>query len=526
MRSHSPLASRASPESWPLYDDGRAAHLETLRIMLFASSPRWPSTHHNRAVRSHNKHLPRPFVRTSRKFLLGPSEKRSNAQTGAVMRAPDDYLDELLVGPIATFVKELVSPTSNLTVTSSTAAKCIDVACAYAGTTSVSSPSSSPKEEIALQDNLKRVYSALHQKGILQAFGSCSDALKPLQYTLTPEDLERATGRPLAAFRPAEGGNAFVVGTTAALGVAYASEKIGFDPRLVGGAIAAAIATDSFALNGAISETIARTLRPGYRDTVILHEAGHFLVAYLLGNPIQSCLLDPLAVKEEGRFNGVTAGTVFFDPELGGGMISGRLSRACIDRYTIVAMAGIAAEAMANGKSEGGKNDENALIQLLASLDQGRSWDLGRIQTQARWAGTQAFLLIRDHQSAYKALVEALGRGASTGESIMAIESALSGSPLPSVLRKQELVDVAAQQESAEGSQAALSQVNLAVAQEKSQKNTEDVAARLAKNAERLAEIDGASKHEQSQTRAVDIATRLAKIDERLSEIDQQSDKI
>ena len=50
-------------------------------------------------------------------------------------------------------------------------------------------------------------------------------------------------------------------------------------------------------------------------------------------------------------------------------------------------MGGIAAEASNNGKAEGGQSDESALIQLLAGLDGGKSWDLPRVQNQARAGG-------------------------------------------------------------------------------------------------------------------------------------------
>ena len=53
-------------------------------------------------------------------------------------------------------------------------------------------------------------------------------------------------------------------------------------------------------------------------------------------------------------------------------------------------MGGIAAEASNNGKAEGGQSDESALIQLLAGLDGGKSWDLPRVQNQAR--GTPKYL--------------------------------------------------------------------------------------------------------------------------------------
>jgi hypothetical protein len=106
-------------------------------------------------------------------------------------------------------------------------------------------------------------------------------------------------------------------------------------------------------------------------------------------------------------------------------MAGGRLGREAVDRYSVVAMAGIAAEAAQNGRAEGGQADEAALIRLLGSLDGGKTWDLPRVRNQARWAASQALLLLREHGAAYKALCEALRRGESVGGSVMAIEAAL-----------------------------------------------------------------------------------------------------
>ena len=72
------------------------------------------------------------------------------------------------------------------------------------------------------------------------------------------------------------------------------------------------------------------------------HEAGHFLIAYLLGLPVEACLLDVWAAARDGRFKGA-AGTVFLDPGLGRAMESGKVTREIIDRYSVVVMGGIAA---------------------------------------------------------------------------------------------------------------------------------------------------------------------------------------
>lgn len=50
--------------------------------------------------------------------------------------------------------------------------------------------------------------------------------------------------------------------------------------------------------------------------------------------------------------SGAQGGTVFADPAFARGMESGKLTRSAIDRFSIVLMGGIAAEAIEYGTSE------------------------------------------------------------------------------------------------------------------------------------------------------------------------------
>ena len=51
------------------------------------------------------------------------------------------------------------------------------------------------------------------------------------------------------------------------------------------------VCVNSALLSGAIFESATRLLFPAYKQKVIQHEAGHFLLAYLLGCPIQGYFL-------------------------------------------------------------------------------------------------------------------------------------------------------------------------------------------------------------------------------------------
>jgi len=308
------------------------------------------------------------------------------------------------------------------------------------------------------QRQLQLVYDSLRREGALRGYGSVSSiSLLPaadVREVSTEEQL-RLTGLPTASFAPRTGSSAadLVAGAGSALLISVVSDQLGLDVRLSIGVVFLAFVLDRILLRGAVLESATRLLKPGYAATVRKHEAGHFLVAYLLGCPIEACLLDVWSAARDNRFAGA-AGTVFFDPELGKALAQGSITREIIDRYSVVVMAGIAAEAATNGKAEGGQADELALIQLLGSLGGGKSWDLPRVRNQARWAASQALLLLREHNVAYQALCDALSRGEGVGASIAAIEDGLDeqfgrNGELPAQLRARKLVKKDAGEEKA-----------------------------------------------------------------------------
>lgn len=185
----------------------------------------------------------------------------------------------------------------------------------------------------------------------------------------------------------------------------------------------------------------------------------------------------------------VAAAQVFFDPELAGGMASGTISRRQIDRFCIVLMAGIAAEAMCNGKAEGGQQDEAGLVSFLAALDGGKGWDLARIQNQARWASSQALLLLREHKAAFDGVSKALESGGGVGAAVRAIEDGIDegfGDGMPPGLARLEAAAAAA-------AAAAPQQVpdGAAEARATAAQSAADVEAREAAVAARLKEIEG-----------------------------------
>jgi len=190
---------------------------------------------------------------------------------------------------------------------------------------------------------------------------------------------------------------------------------------------------DKLLVNGAIFETFSRILNPGLSDKILRHEAGHFLIAYLIGCPVEGCVLSSWAALKDARFGGqrnsLSAGTSFFDPDLSD-QVNGKkpLSRDSIDRFTMVVMAGIAAEAINFGQADGGAGDEMSLIKFLGQIrprsGEAKSWTTESIRNQARWGALQSVLMLKEYKKSYEALVDALERGGGLGECIYAIESA------------------------------------------------------------------------------------------------------
>jgi len=136
------------------------------------------------------------------------------------------------------------------------------------------------------------------------------------------------------------------------------------------------------------------------KERVLHHEAGHFLVAYLLGIPITGYTLSPWEAFKQGQPG---LGGVTFDSESltkKGGMESLGLT---LERFSTVLMAGIAAEDLIYGNAEGGEEDRFSYRQLVANLTNTQTND-----QKERWYIAQAKGILQRNQTAYKVLVEAM----------------------------------------------------------------------------------------------------------------------
>ncbi|NDJ16976.1 ATP-dependent Zn protease [Myxacorys almedinensis] len=139
-----------------------------------------------------------------------------------------------------------------------------------------------------------------------------------------------------------------------------------------------------------------------HRDRVIHHEAGHFLVAQQLDIPVVGYTLSAWEALKQGQAG--QGGVQFDTQELDQQLQHGKLSAQWLDRFCTVWMAGIAAEQITYGNSEGGNDDRTKFRQTLMQLGITAS----DVAQRERLAVLRAKTLLQDHQSAYEALVTAL----------------------------------------------------------------------------------------------------------------------
>ena len=304
---------------------------------------------------------------------------------------------------------------------------------------------------------MTKLYRLLREEGKLNVFGaigrappsssSSSTVLSPYNYAegpnyptsgskiITPNLLEQITNMEMMSLTPQPTNFLLYGGAALALleGVVSLFYGINFNLLVVTTLILALM--DQILVSGAVFETALRMVKPEMTTRITKHEAGHFLCAYLLGCPVEGVVLSTWAALNDGRFGGrssraVSAGTSYYDLDLSEQIAGVKpLTRESIDRYSIIVMGGIAAEAVEYGRADGGAGDEEALVRFLRSLNPRSSnavsaWTPELIRNQARWGAVQAVLLLKEYKPCYDALVDALERGADLGGCIVAIEEA------------------------------------------------------------------------------------------------------
>ena len=215
------------------------------------------------------------------------------------------------------------------------------------------------------------LYKRLARQRVLRGFGCIEGDYPESGGDISPAKLEEVSGIPISALTPKERTTYWrLAGIVLCLAEYAVGERLGIDPlyTLIPATFAVFL-SDQFFLKGAAFETVYQRLFPEYRKKVIYHEAGHFLLAYLLGVPVRDCITSAWEARRNKEIKG-QAGTVFYDTRVAEELASQKISRSSINRLSVIIMAGIAAEANHFGRAEGGIADEQSLVpyQYLASL--------------------------------------------------------------------------------------------------------------------------------------------------------------
>ena len=158
-------------------------------------------------------------------------------------------------------------------------------------------------------------------------------------------------------------------------------------------------------------------LSPEERERVVHHEAGHFLVAFLLDIPVADYTLNAWDAWKKGM-PGI-GGVQFDTTQLEATLKTGQLPAQLLDRYCTVWMAGIAAEKAVYGQAQGGHDDRQKFSILWQQLQR----PVQEGQMRQRWAVLQARTLLENHQAAFEALVAAMAVEASVEDCLTLLKT-------------------------------------------------------------------------------------------------------
>ncbi|WP_016951904.1 hypothetical protein [Anabaena sp. PCC 7108] len=170
---------------------------------------------------------------------------------------------------------------------------------------------------------------------------------------------------------------------------------------------------DNFSFQGKggtiVLDWLAR-FSPEYKERILHHEAGHFLVANLLEIPVTGYTLSAWEAWKQGQPG--QGGITLEDGELTAQIEKGQITAQMLDRYCTIWMAGIAAETLVFNSAEGGNDDKTKLIEVLQVL----GFSEAGYQQKQRFHLLQSKNLIQENWDSYQALVAAMKRRATVSE--------------------------------------------------------------------------------------------------------------
>lgn len=153
---------------------------------------------------------------------------------------------------------------------------------------------------------MTEMYKLLKSTGQLTAYGAAADGKYPALGTknVTPILLEKITGLSMTSLTPKPTNTLLLAGVALAVLEGIVSVSTGIDLNFMIFATLFMAFLDKLLVNGAVFETATRIFMPEYTDKIRKHEAGHFLCAYLLGCPVEGCVLSTWAALNDARFGG------------------------------------------------------------------------------------------------------------------------------------------------------------------------------------------------------------------------------
>eukprot|EP00898_Chlorokybus_atmophyticus_P004346 jgi/Chlat1/4912/Chrsp31S04784 len=278
-------------------------------------------------------------------------------------------------------------------------------------------------------DQAVKVVQALQETSLLKGFGAAMQVPKRL-YSL--EDLRINKIDPASFLSPKDETlgkvRTLLLGFAAAGSVAatYALDLTAGNVLTVLVALLAFATADQIVNGGGLEalllDALGRWISSTYSQRVAEHEAGHFLVSYLMGLLPKSYTLSSWDALRKYNAMNVQAGTRFVDNDYQREVALGKLSAGTLDQVSCVALAGVASEYINFERSEGGLGDIQQLDQLMRALQ----FSQKKADSQVRWAVLNTVSILRRHPKTLKALAQAMRKDLSVGELIKVVENGIA----------------------------------------------------------------------------------------------------
>ncbi|XP_043708154.1 uncharacterized protein LOC122657502 isoform X2 [Telopea speciosissima] len=164
--------------------------------------------------------------------------------------------------------------------------------------------------------------------------------------------------------------------------------------------------------------------------TCMQHEAGHFLTAYLLGVLPRGYEVPSIEDFRKDNFLGGKVGFLGFEflEDIHTGKLpkrkvnNGKVSARNLNRFSCIALAGLASECLVFGCSESSSSDVLKLDRVFKWL----GFTESEVDAQVRWAVLNTLLILHRHNEARSRLAEAMALRRSVGFCIDTIENTLN----------------------------------------------------------------------------------------------------